>query len=1396
VKSLLKDSVCRILFVAALISVSALVQAADIVFTGSSRIQGDQVFLYFNGYGSTYQQSASKYTVSVETSPASATTIRVQDAAAAYLYCVISPAASTGQQTTVTLNYDNGDCGKVVFNGSTFSSTESCDSEDPEWIEDPSFVSAGKRMAQFSVKGSDDVGIDGFNVVFDGCEQVFVPVEKTTQYDGVISVALPVGCPDLDDVSTSAELYIKDTAGRLSQSKSVSGIVKTETEPTMTGAECQPNYYKSSISLAVSAQKGSSDIAKYHIVCSSPAVDKYVDGTDDCTITVDGLASDKSYTFKVWAVDEKGLQSENYITATTNCITASEPGIISNLKESYAFRGSEVKLTAVGFDAGASFVWESADSEEGPWTQISGSKNSVIVYPLIAGSNFYRVTAEAGGVGTTVSITILAKISCDVTGAAGQQLIWSETFSDSTFVDPQFDRFRCPWVKGYEFQESGKVDDGTYVVVANSNAADPDKCAWAYNKPDHTSGDGTSGFLIINAGTPEKVMYEQAITPEQGFCSGVYYNFSLYATNISPTGTCPARFSFDIIETLKGSSDSIYLVKRHDSGLISYFGMSQWAEYGVSFEPKNIDKLDKIVVRIWNTGACVDGNDVCIDDITVSICKPTAAAFIGEQSEGKKEESSVSCGTAVELNAVVNGYIGDFFTNTPYYLWQKQLSGSTEWIEVDGEHTKTYMYTTDASEVAKFRCLIASDEATARLVISGTSETGCGTYAWTDELSVKCNDNCDYPASVTWVETSGGQTQSVCDGSPITEIQFQLGGSATGFSIEGLPAGLFVSPEPGEATTTSTITISGTPTANGTFKITTIGQQFPCTAATISGTVAVIETPVPVISGDDVVCAGSTTQLTASIDGGLWSSENSNIATVDEVTGVVSGVSEGRSKINYTLSVGSCQGTASKMIEVAALPVVIITPSEAQTLTCSKESVLIEAVAQGGSQSGYLYSWNNGEYTSSANYEATLAGDYSVRVKDSNDCVSDASQPVSISEDKKKPQFEISSESTELTCTVEEIELLAQATDGGQYSFQWKDGPATANYKVTVANTYYVTAKNETNGCTEEKSIVITKNIVEPQLTVSTSTGGTELNCKYETITLTAQADNSTFVWYDRSQTETQGATLVVTCVGTYSVIATEKTSKCTSTKDITITENKEVPSVYIEPESPEITCETPEVTLRAVATGVSYKWSSQETTESIKVRTGGVYEVTVTDIANGCSSTDEVEVADDRKFTEVKLNADFPSGSSADNYPVGAGEVTIEAEIVSGENPYKIEWYVNDKLVQSSEDTELSITPYTDSKVKAVAYSLCNASDDAIDIKVAWPTIVTPHNVDGQNDDFVVGTDIEIRLFDRTGNMVYHGGDGVPADVLAGLQPTVYYYQAVLPDGNVRKSTLEVYKK
>lgn len=89
------------------------------------------------------------------------------------------------------------------------------------------------------------------------------------------------------------------------------------------------------------------------------------------------------------------------------------------------------------------------------------------------------------------------------------------------------------------------------------------------------------------------------------------------------------------------------------------------------------------------------------------------------------------------------------------------------------------------------------------------------------------------------------------------------------------------------------------------------------------------------IGGLTAVCIGSTITLTDATTGGTWSSDNTAIATVDPITGVVSGVSSGPVNINYNYT-GVCPVTVSTTISVLLGPAVApITGTNSECISTS-----------------------------------------------------------------------------------------------------------------------------------------------------------------------------------------------------------------------------------------------------------------------------------------------------------------------------------------------------------------------------------------------------------------------------------------------------------------------------
>ena len=78
---------------------------------------------------------------------------------------------------------------------------------------------------------------------------------------------------------------------------------------------------------------------------------------------------------------------------------------------------------------------------------------------------------------------------------------------------------------------------------------------------------------------------------------------------------------------------------------------------------------------------------------------------------------------------------------------------------------------------------------------------------------------------------------------------------------------------------------------------------------------------VPTIKGTSTICNGTTTTLTDSASGGVWSSSDATIATVSSA-GVVTSVNAGAAVISYTLGSGSCVGSATADVIVHPTPTV------------------------------------------------------------------------------------------------------------------------------------------------------------------------------------------------------------------------------------------------------------------------------------------------------------------------------------------------------------------------------------------------------------------------------------------------------------------------------------------
>ena len=148
-----------------------------------------------------------------------------------------------------------------------------------------------------------------------------------------------------------------------------------------------------------------------------------------------------------------------------------------------------------------------------------------------------------------------------------------------------------------------------------------------------------------------------------------------------------------------------------------------------------------------------------------------------------------------------------------------------------------------------------------------TTSGGCGIATATGTLTVQ---------EETVTLTSGNTSPSVCQNTPITDIVYTIGGTATGATVTGLPAGVTFS------FAGTTVTISGTPTdVPGAYPY-TVTVTGTCAQTTATGTITIQPAAIGGTLTSISVCSGGMGSLTLSGQVGTivrWESSTDNFAT-------------------------------------------------------------------------------------------------------------------------------------------------------------------------------------------------------------------------------------------------------------------------------------------------------------------------------------------------------------------------------------------------------------------------------------------------------------------------------------------------------------------------------------
>ena len=638
---------------------------------------------------------------------------------------------------------------------------------------------------------------------------------------------------------------------------------------------------------------------------------------------------------------------------------------------------------------------------------------------------------------------------------------------------------------------------------------------------------------------------------------------------------------------------------------------------------------------LWSSGETTeDISSKSIGSYTVTVtdangCSATSSATITEPTVlgSSHTVTNVTCnnGANGSINLTITGGTAAYT-----YLWS---SGETT-EDISSKAAGTYYVTVTDAEgcsivtsatiteptvvsmtgvVTDVTCNGGSNGA---INITATGGTGALTYNWGSGITTE--DRTALPVGIYTVTVTDASSCSTSQSFTIAEpsalalstakVDVTCNGAANGSINLTVSGGV----TPYTYLWSNTATTEDLNSLNiGSFTV-TVTDANGCTA-TISETITEPTVLATTPSVSDVNCYGASTGSVSTVTTGgtlpytyAWSN--------GETTANISSLTAGSYILSVTDANGCMTTTANTVTEPAAA--LAISGSYVDVSCFGGTDASITTSTTGGT-TAYTYLWSNGATT--ANLNTLTAGTYTVTVTDNKLCTATSTFVIS----EPAAALSISSTKIDVNCFGNTNGSIDLTISGGTtpYTFNWSNGAVTQNISSLAAGTYDVTVTDAKN-CTSTASITITQPAV---LSVtSTITDVVCLGGSNGAVNLTVAGGVApyTYLWSNGATTEDISSLVA----GNYNITVTDNNGCITylnnevndGTKPIaaiTTTENSCAPNddKILNGGSADLTA----------SGGVSYLWSTTETTAGITVNPSSTttYSVTVTAL-NGCKDT------------------------------------------------------------------------------------------------------------------------------------------------------------------------------
>ncbi|GAA3738412.1 Calx-beta domain-containing protein [Flavobacterium ginsengisoli] len=372
------------------------------------------------------------------------------------------------------------------------------------------------------------------------------------------------------------------------------------------------------------------------------------------------------------------------------------------------------------------------------------------------------------------------------------------------------------------------------------------------------------------------------------------------------------------------------------------------------------------------------------------------------------------------------------------------------------------------------------------------------------------------------------------DSGTLTGNQNICVGGTSAFSSDGAPGGIWESDDLAIATVDVNGVVTGV--SRGTTLINyTIVQTGSCSVIPSTISVTIIESNPGTLSGNQNVCVGETTTFTTDGDsGGVWTTDDAGIASVD-VNGVITGNATGSTIITYTVNGSSGCPSASTTRTVTVnvnAPATAADITGADTEICPGDNATLSVSS--ATVINPVFTWYADQTTStilnngaSYNVSPTVTTTYYVSVKGDATCENDPNtrKPILVTVNALGIASDITAADA-IICLGSTASLTASSSTVTNPVFRWYASQTSTavlstgvsyNPSPIATTTYYVSVSGDgvcENVINTRKAVVVN---VTPLATQLDLTANDRTICNGSSVSLTASSSNvvsPVFRWY------------------------------------------------------------------------------------------------------------------------------------------------------------------------------------------------------------------------------------------------------------------------------------------